>query len=85
LATWSRLIDAAAIQARARPRHPGRHARRRVDLGRVMMPVFVGSGAGIGRAGKGKQRHNSNCTDLHRFLPFHREVTNDRGDSSVAS
>ena len=71
LAAGARLVDAAAVQTRARrarPRHPGRHARRRVDLGRVMMPVFVISGAGVGRAGKRKQRHNSKGSNLHDHL-----------------
>jgi hypothetical protein len=33
-----------------------------------MMPVFVGSGAGVGRAGKRKQRHNSKGSNLHDHL-----------------
>jgi hypothetical protein len=71
LAAGARLVDAATVQARAgraRPRHPGRLARCRVHLGRVMMPVFVGSGAGVGRAGKRKQRHDSNGSNLHDHL-----------------
>ena len=33
-----------------------------------MMPVFVGGGAGVGRAGKRKQRHNSKRSNLHDHL-----------------
>src|ERR1700722_19544879 len=33
-----------------------------------MMPVFVGSGAGVGRAGKREQRHDSKGSNLHDHL-----------------